>query len=166
MWVIPESAVTASDGGSRWKSSDMFLSCEHDTLPGMASQAFDDVMVAVTAAEMRRALGLLPWPAFETLARARYRTYLAAGGRPDRDPDRGTGRSTRGALLALARCRVGGLDTIHVLGDRHDVRRVKVLASDLGFAVEVIGGDPERLRGRSGGVLFHVDHHEAACRLR
>lgn len=43
----------------------MFLSCEHDTLPGMAAQAFDETMIAVTAAEMRKTLGLMPWPAFE-----------------------------------------------------------------------------------------------------
>jgi hypothetical protein len=129
--------------------------------------AFDETMVAVTAAEMRRTLGLLPWPSWEARARDTVRAYLAAGGHPDPDPDRGTGRSTRGAILALARCRVEGLAVVHVEGGRHAVRLVKDLAASLRLRqfrleVEVVCGDPDRWRGHPGGVLFHRDHHQEA----
>ena len=130
----------------------------------MTTQAFDEVMVAVTAAEMRRTLGLMPWPAFEIEARERLRRYLAAGGFPDPDPDRGTGRTTRDALAALAACRVFGLSAIHVTGDRSAVRRVKDLARTLSLRIDVLDGNPDRFRGRPGGTWFLVDHHEAARR--
>jgi hypothetical protein len=130
----------------------------------MTSQAFDETMVAVTAAEMRRTLGLVPWPAFEIEARERLRRYLAAGGFPDPDPNRGSGRTTRDALAALARCQVLGLSSIHVAGDRSVVRRVKDLVRTLGLGIDVLDGDPDRCRGRPGGTWFLVDHHEAARR--
>lgn len=121
--------------------------------------AFDDVMVEVLAAEMRRTLGLMPWPAFEALARERYQTYLAAGGYPHRDPDRGTGRSTRGVLLALARARLERCGAVHVGGKYHDVRRVKDLVKRLGLGIHVIGGDWNWSRGIPGGVVYYTDHH-------
>lgn len=121
--------------------------------------SFNETMVAVTAAEMRRALGLEPWPSFEASARARYQAYLAAGGYPDLDPYRRTGRSTRSALLALARCRVWGFDAIHVKGDRSAVRSVKDLVAALSLRIEVVSGNPDRLQGRHlGKTLFYRDH--------
>lgn len=118
-------------------------------------------MVEVVTAEMRCALGLLPWPVWEARARDNYRAYLASGGRPDQDPDRGAGRSTRGALLALARALVEGRGAVHVQGDRHAVRLVKGLAGRLYLRVRVIDGDLDRSRGTPGGVVVHRDHHAA-----
>ncbi len=132
----------------------------------MVSCAFDETMVAVTAAEMRKTLGLLPWPMFEVHARARYQAYLAAGGFPDPDPDRGTGRSTRDSLRALARCCVEASEAIHVLGSRRDVRQVKDLVACLGLRVRVIDGNSNRSRGIPGGVLFYTDHFEATRLVR
>lgn len=130
----------------------------------MASQAFDETMVAVTAAEMRKTLGLMPWPAFEIEARERLRRYLAAGGFPDLDPKRGSGRTTRDALTALARCQVLGLSSVHVAGDRSVVRRVKGLVRTLDLRINVLDGNSDRYRGRPGGTWFLVDHHEAERR--
>lgn len=129
----------------------------------MPSQAFDETMVAVTAAEMRRTLGLVPWPVFEIEARERLRRYIAAGGFPDPDPERGTGRTTRDALAALARCRVLSLGAIHVTGNRHAVHQVKNLAGSLGLRTFVLEGNPGHLQDRPG-ILYHVDHYTGPLR--
>ncbi len=117
-------------------------------------------MVEVTAAEMRRALGLLPWPVQEARAKVRIAAYLAAGGYPDPDPYRQTGRTTRGTLLALAGCRVRGLGTVHVTGNLHVVRVVKDMVRALGLQVQVVTGDLEYHKAHiTGRVLFYQDHH-------
>lgn len=122
---------------------------------------FDDVMAEAVAAEFRRTLGLMPWPAFQAVGRARYLRYLAAGGMPDPDPLRRTGRSTRGALVSLARCVVLGAGVLHVAGSRSGtvVRLVKDLAGALRLPVRVVSGSPDHWRGSHAGVVFHADHH-------
>lgn len=125
---------------------------------------FDETMVAVAAAEMRRVLGLMPWPAFEIEARERLRRYLAAGGFPDPDPNRGSGRTTRDALTALAMCQVLGVSSLHVTGERSAVHQVKDFVRILGLGIDVLDGNPNHCRGRPGGTWFLVDHHEAERR--
>ena|SRR5882672_906471 len=120
---------------------------------------FNQVMIEAVAIQMRERLGLEPWEPFAARARVRLRAY---GNPLERDPDRGTGRSTREALRALAECRVRSIGTIHAMGDRHDFRRVRDLAFGLNLLVRVVNGDPDHLRGTAGGVLVHWDHHAAS----
>lgn len=138
----------------------MFLSCEHDTLSGVTTQTSDDVMIAVTAAEMRKALGLLPWPLFEAQTQGRRQRYIAAGGYPGTwDSERQTGRTTKGALLAFAGCQVRGLGTVHITGNIHVVRLVKDTVRALGLQTRVVTGELEYWRAYyGGGVQFYEDH--------
>ncbi len=118
-------------------------------------------MIEVVAIEMRERLGLEPWELFAARAkvkiRAHYRRFKPQ--EPAPDPDRATGRSTRDAVRALARCWVQDIGTIHVVGDRHDFQLVQDLVNRLGLPIRVVSGD--RYWGTVGGVLVHQDHHAA-----
>ena len=123
-------------------------------------------MIEVVAVQMRERLGLEPWEPFAARARVRLRAHALDYHPLERDPDRATGRSTREALRALARCRVRGLDSILVVGDRHDFRLVEDLVTRLGLSIRVFSGNPDYLRGTSGGALVHQDHHAASVEQR
>lgn len=133
----------------------MFLSRKHVTLRSMPkAQPFDEVMVEVMAVTLRERLGFEPWELFA----ARARAWLRACNHEDLD--RRTGRSTRDAVRALARCVVLNIRTIHVVGDRCDFDRVSGLVAQLQLPTHVV-----RCRcfnghwGLSPDILVYQDHH-------
>lgn len=123
-------------------------------------------MIEAVAIQMREHLGFEPWELYAARARAKHRAYMQNFHPLERDPDRGTGRSTREALRALAECRVRSIGTIHVMGDRFDFQRVRQLTFDLNLRVRIVNGDLDSSRGMSGKILVHWDHHAASLELQ